>query len=63
MKLLTPKEYMQWKKVSRQNFWQKVKRGTIDVVYKDIKVKRPFVPVDEQEFDLSSTSYDDSLHV
>ncbi len=49
MQYLTPKQYMILKSLTRQNFWQKVKRGTIPSVYKEMKQKQLMIPVEDME--------------
>lgn len=51
MHYLTPTEYRKWKKISRQNFWQKVKRGTIPVVEKKVTRIQYMVPIEDTELE------------
>ena len=51
MQYLTPEQYRKFKKISRQNFWQKVDRGTIPTVKRDVKVNKVMVPVEDIELE------------
>lgn len=49
MQFLTPKQYRVWKKISRQDFHQKAKRGTIPTVKRKTTRDEVFVPVEDTE--------------
>ena len=51
MQYLTPKQYMIWRNMTRQNFWQKIKRGTIPSVYKEVKTRTLLIPVEDTELE------------